>query len=128
MKLIWGNRLVLAENEDYVIVMKREGPNAWDPADEVWGQAQGFRVVTNKATGTFVMVPLGAPTRIKESDFKPGDLQQIERIHPFDLYELVNSAELVTVLTDKGNPDQVTIKDKIYIMDANVMPKTKAIR
>jgi hypothetical protein len=34
MKLIHGDRLVLDVNEDYVIVVKREGPNVWDPADE----------------------------------------------------------------------------------------------
>lgn len=131
MKLIHGNRLVLDENEDYVIVMKREGPNVWDPADEVWGQAQGFKVVTAKATGTFVMVPLGAPVKVRATDFKPGDLTQHERLHPFDMVELLNglpASKIVYLYDRSGLKDQITIDGKTYVMDVNVKPRTRNIR
>lgn len=74
MKLIRNNTVVLHVNDDYVIIMSKGGASAWDPMGTYWGLAQGFKVVTDIFSKTFVLVPLGEPTRVKYSDFKPGDL------------------------------------------------------
>ena len=75
MKLIRNGSVVLHVNDEYVIIMSKDGKTSvWDPIGEYWGLAQGFKVVTDTYSNTFVLVPLGQPSRIRYSDFRPGDL------------------------------------------------------
>jgi len=76
MKLIRNNSIILHVNNEYVIIMSKGGDaSAWDPTGTYWGLAQGFKVVSDVASKTFVLVPIGEPTRVKFSDFKPGELE-----------------------------------------------------
>lgn len=75
MKLIRNGIVVLNVKNDYVVIMqKSEAPSVWDPADIYWGLAQGFKVVTDISSKTFVLVPIGEPSRVKKEDFKAGEL------------------------------------------------------
>jgi hypothetical protein len=75
MKLIRDHIVVLRVKDEYIIIMsKGGGASGWDPTGTYWGLAQGFKVVADTFSKTFVLVPLGEPTRVKYSDFKPEDL------------------------------------------------------
>lgn len=75
MKLIRNGIVVLRVKNDYVVIMKEaENPSVFDPTGTYWGLAQGFKVVTDLASKTFVLVPIGDPTRVRVEDFKPGEL------------------------------------------------------
>jgi hypothetical protein len=76
VRIVNNNRVVLAVEDDYVIIMaKGKGPDAWDPTGSVWGLAQGFKVVRDTFSKTLVLVPLGEPSRIRFDEFKPEDLE-----------------------------------------------------
>ncbi len=76
MRLVYKNRVILNVNDDYVIIMaKGDGPSAFDPTGEIWGLAQGFKVVRDTFSNTLVLVPLGQPTKVHFDDFKPEDLE-----------------------------------------------------
>ncbi len=75
MKINNGNRVVLHVKDEYVIIMAEDKhPTSWDPMEVYWGVAQGYRVVTDVPSNTLVLVPIGEPSRVKYSDFKPEDL------------------------------------------------------
>lgn len=75
MRLVNNNRVVLAVEDDYVIIMAKGGPSAADPAHEIWGLAQGFKVVRDTFLKTLVLVPLGQPNKVYWDEFKPEDLE-----------------------------------------------------
>jgi hypothetical protein len=78
-----------------------------------------------------VLVPLGPSVKVNEGQFKPGELNQPERIHPFDLYKLLEGKshqELIELGKHCCHKDEVTVDGKTYIQDINVMPKTQGIR
>jgi len=75
MRLIRNNTVILRVQDDYIIIMtKGNGASAWDPTGTYWGLAQGFKVVSDVFSKTLVLVPLGEPSRVKYSDFRPEDL------------------------------------------------------
>jgi formyltetrahydrofolate synthetase len=78
MKISYGHRVVLNVGEEYVIIMTKTPYSLQDPANEYWGVAQGYKVVSflnTSAASTLVLVPIGEVSRVKRSDFKPEDLE-----------------------------------------------------
>lgn len=73
MKII-RNIVVLSTKEDTIVLLKNAEPSVYDPMGETL-LAHAFRVVTDLATTTFVLVPIGPPTMVRKEDFRPGDLE-----------------------------------------------------
>jgi hypothetical protein len=77
MRLVNNNRVVLAVEDDYVIIMaKGDNPSVFDPTGTTyWGLAQGFKVVRDTFSKTLVLVPLGEPSKVRFDEFRPEDLE-----------------------------------------------------
>ncbi len=75
MKISRWNRIVLNVKDDYVILMAKSPITGFDPTGTYWGLAQGYRVVSDLSTNTLVLVPIGQPSRVRVSDFRPEDLE-----------------------------------------------------
>jgi hypothetical protein len=75
MRLVNDNRVVLAVEDDYVIIMAKDDSSVYAPCSSIWGLAQGFKVVRDTFTKTLVLIPIGEPSKVYRDEFKPEDLE-----------------------------------------------------